>query len=407
MIRWRHVFVLLMLFVDWNNNYFLMIIDFSNVSNEKMRVKDGYICTSNGEECLNYIYLKSFLIYVLTICKIYITLLNVIDNHFQLGGHMIRTKNMLILCIMLLMVIIAGCGKEEKKENDTSVKAKDSYSIKHAMGETTVNGTPKKVVVLTNEGAEALLAVGVTPVGTTKPRAGDEWYPHLAKELKDTKVVGTERDINLEAVMKLKPDLIIGNKMRHEKIYEQLNEIAPTVYAETLRGDWKENFTLYTKAVNKEKEGQKALEDYKKRIKGIQEKLGDKLNSKVSIIRFVPGDVRIYQKNSFSGVVLNDIGFKRPPLQDKDEFAIKGITKEQIPNMDGDYLFYFTSDKDADKNNEGTTLAKEWTEDPLFKQLQASKDNKVFQVDEVIWNTAGGIKAANLMLDDIEKYFLK
>lgn len=52
------------------------------------------------------------------------------------------------------------------------------------MGETTVNGTPKRVVVLTNEGAEALLSVGVTPVGTTKPRAGDEWYPHLAKELK-------------------------------------------------------------------------------------------------------------------------------------------------------------------------------------------------------------------------------
>ena len=41
--------------------------------------------------------------------------------------------------------------------------------------------------------------------------------------------------------------------------------------------------------------------------------------------------------------------------------------------MDGDYIFYFTSDKDADKNDEGNTLAKEWTEDPLFKQLQASK----------------------------------
>lgn len=210
---------------------------------------------------------------------------------------MTRTKNIFILCVMLLMVVIAGCGKEEeKKDKDTLVKAKDSYSIKHAMGETTVNGTPKRVVVLTNEGAEALLSVGVTPVGTTKPRAGDEWYPHLAKELKNTKVVGTERDINLEAVMKLQPDLIIGNKMRHEKIYEQLKEIAPTVYAETLRGDWKENFTLYTKAVNKEKEGQNALNDYKKRIAGIKEKLGDKVNSKVSIIRFVPGDVRIYQK---------------------------------------------------------------------------------------------------------------
>ena len=59
-------------------------------------------------------------------------------------------------------------------------------------------------------------------------------------------------------------------------------------------------------------------------------------------------------------------------------FAIKGITKEQIPNMNGDYLFYFTSDKDADKNNEGNSLAKEWTEDPLFKQLQASKNNKKY-----------------------------
>ncbi|MBO1580065.1 MULTISPECIES: ABC transporter substrate-binding protein [Bacillus] len=320
---------------------------------------------------------------------------------------MIQTKNIFILCIVMLMVMIAGCGKEEKKETNAAAKGTDSYVIKHAMGETTIKGTPKRVVVLTNEGAEALLAVGVTPVGSTKPRAGDEWYPHLAKELKDTKVVGTERDVNLEAIMKLKPDLIIGNKMRHEKVYEQLKEIAPTVYAETLRGDWKENFALYTKAVNKEKEGQKALADYKKRIEGIKEKLGDKVSSKVSIIRFVPGDVRIYQKNSFSGVVLNDIGFKRPPLQDKDDFAIKGVTKEQIPNMDGDYLFYFTSDKNADKNNEGNTIAKEWTEDPLFKQLQASKNNKVFEVDEVIWNTAGGIKAANLMLDDIEKYFLK
>ncbi|KEK25122.1 ABC transporter substrate-binding protein [Bacillus gaemokensis] len=320
---------------------------------------------------------------------------------------MTRTKHMFMLCIVLLMVMVAGCDKEEKKETNTAAKGKGSYVIKHAMGETTIKDTPKKVVVLTNEGAEALLAVGITPVGSTKPRASDEWYPHLAKELKNTKVVGTERDINLEAIMKLKPDLIIGNKMRHEKVYEQLKEIAPTVYAETLRGDWKENFTLYTKAVNKEKEGQKALDDHKKRIEGLKEKLGDKLASKVSIIRFVPGDVRIYQKNSFSGAVLQDIGFKRPPLQDKDGFAIKGITKEQIPNMDGDYLFYFTSDKDADKNNEGNTIAKEWTEDPLFKQLQASKDNKVFNVDEVIWNTAGGIKAANLMLDDIEKYFLK
>ena len=75
--------------------------------------------------------------------------------------------------------------------------------------------------------------------------------------------------------------------------------------------------------------------------------------------------------------------------------------------MDGDYLFYFTSDKDADKNNEGNSLAKEWTERYSLSNYRLLKITK-FQVDEVIWNTAGGIKShANLMLDDIEKYFLK
>ena len=45
--------------------------------------------------------------------------------------------------------------------------------------------------------------------------------------------------------------------MRHEKVYEQLKAIAPTVFSETLRGEWKDNFKFYAKALNKEKEGQK------------------------------------------------------------------------------------------------------------------------------------------------------
>ncbi len=59
---------------------------------------------------------------------------------------MIHTKKLIMFCIMILMVVIAGCSKEEKKENDISAKAKDSYTVKHAMGETTVNGTPKKLL---------------------------------------------------------------------------------------------------------------------------------------------------------------------------------------------------------------------------------------------------------------------
>ena len=40
----------------------------------------------------------------------------------------------------------------------------------------------------------------------------------------------------------------------------------------------------------------------------------------------------------------------------------------------------------------------------MFKSLNAVKNGKAYRVDDAIWNTAGGVKAANLMLDDIENF---
>lgn len=287
---------------------------------------------------------------------------------------------------------------------DATNETSETYTIEHAMGTETIEGTPERIVVLTNHGTEALLSLGIKPVGAVQSWTGDPWYDHIADKMKDVQVVGTESNVNVEAILKLKPDLIIGNKMRQEKIYEQLSAIAPTVFEETLRGDWKVNFELIAKAVNKEEKGKQVLADYEQRIKNIQEAAGDKLKQEVSIVRFMAGDVRIYQKDSFSGIILEDIGFARPPSQDVNAFAEKGVSKERIPEMDGDILFYFTYEKGDGK---ASALEEEWINDPLFQNLEVAKAGKVYKVDDAIWNTAGGVIAANLMLDDIEKYFLR
>ncbi|MED3855592.1 iron siderophore-binding protein, partial [Priestia megaterium] len=41
-----------------------------------------------------------------------------------------------------------------------------------AMGKTEIPKTPKRVVVLTNEGTEALLAMGIKPVGAVQSWLG-------------------------------------------------------------------------------------------------------------------------------------------------------------------------------------------------------------------------------------------
>ncbi|MDQ0216154.1 iron complex transport system substrate-binding protein [Oikeobacillus pervagus] len=326
------------------------------------------------------------------------------------------SKATLAFVAALFLLVMAACGNNDtsKKEEATKEKPKEeqAYTIKHAMGETPIPKTPKRIVILTNEGIEALLAMGVKPVGAVEAFSGDPWYDHLSDQLKGVEVVGTEQEVNVEKIAALQPDLIIGNKIRQEAIYDKLNKIAPTVFAETLRGDWQENLQLYAKAINKENKGKEVLDNYNKHVEDVKQKLGDKTNQTISMVRFMPGRTRIYYTDSFSGVIFDQLGFKRPENQEKlfenpgklGKLAVE-VDKELIPEMDGDILFYFTYAPKDDKS--GLELEKEWTNDPLWKNLNAVKNEKVYKVDDVIWNTAGGVIAANEMLDQLEEMLAK
>lgn len=322
---------------------------------------------------------------------------------------MSKTSSRLLIFLLSLALLLAGCGGQqntqpaqpEQPKADASAPAGDVRVIEHAMGKTEVKGTPERVVILTNEGTEALLALGVKPVGAVKSFTGNPWYDHVKAELDGVEIVGLESELNLEAIAKLKPDLIIGNKMRQEKQYPQLSAIAPTVFSETLRGDWKENFKLYSKAVNKEDKGKEVLTAFDARIDTFKETFKDKLGLKVSVVRFMPGKTRIYFKDTFTGVIFNQIGLARPDSQNKEEFADE-LTKERIKEMDGDIMFYFTYEKGDGKGNQ---TEQEWVNDPLFQSLEVVKNKKAFKVNDVIWNTAGGVKAANLMLDELTKFY--
>jgi iron complex transport system substrate-binding protein len=328
------------------------------------------------------------------------------------------TRIPLLLILSAILLIVSGCGSTPKETTPAatiapapaapspsataSPKAETPRVIKHAMGEETLTSTPKRVVILTNEGTEALLAVGIKPVGAVKSWFGEPWYDHIKDGMTGVTVLGDESQPNIELIASLKPDLIIGNKVRQAKIYDQLKSIAPTIFSAELSGDWKINFKLYTEAVNKKEEGEKAMAAYETRVADVKAKLGTKAATKISLVRFSAAEVRIYQKQTFAGVLLSQLGFARPASQDKDGF-IEKMTKETIPSMDGDVLFYFVTENTG--KTDAANVADNWLKDPLFKNLNVSKTNKVVKVDDVVWNSAGGYKAANLLLDEIIKYF--
>lgn len=325
-----------------------------------------------------------------------------------------KNKVWLVMLSLALAVMLAACGNNAGSGNaDNGATGENGgnaqgdagpYEVVHAMGTTTIESTPLKVVILTNEGTEALLALGVKPVGAVKSWTGDPWYPHIKDEMEGVTVVGEESQPNIELIAGLQPDLIIGNKMRQEKVYEQLKAIAPTVFAEDLRGEWQNNFKLYAEALNKKAEGDALLADFDGRISDFKEKAGDKLNETVSVVRFMAGKTRVYHHNTFSGIIFEKIGIARNEMTKNtpEDTFVDEITKERLPEADADRIFYFTyetGDGGANKTEE------EWTADQLWKNLGAVKSGQAYKVDDAIWNTAGGIKAANLMLDELYEIY--
>lgn len=58
------------------------------------------------------------------------------------------------------------------------------------------------------------------------------------------------------------------------------------------------------------------------------------------------------------------------------------------------------------KSEAGQQVQSEWTEDPLWQNLEAVQEGKAYEVSDTIWNTAGGVIAANIMLDDLREKLL-
>ncbi|KIL36236.1 ABC transporter substrate-binding protein [Cohnella kolymensis] len=316
------------------------------------------------------------------------------------------SKRSLLLGLIFVCVVslsLTGCGKKEAPAAGIAPDNDETRTVEHAMGKTEIKGKPQKVVILTNEGTEALLALGVKPVGAVKSWTGDPWYDHIAADMKGVTELGEESQPNIELIAGLQPDLIIGNKMRQEKIYEQLQAIAPTVMSADLRGNWKTNFKLYAEALGLTAEGDQQLAAFDSRIDNFKSKAGEKLKETVSVVRFMDGKTRVYHTNTFTGIIFDEIGLARNDMTKnaKDTF-VDEITKERLPEADADRLFYFTYETGDGK---ASNTEQEWTGDPLWKNLTAVKNGKAYKVDDVIWNTAGGIKAANLLLDELYQIY--
>jgi iron complex transport system substrate-binding protein len=214
----------------------------------------------------------------------------------------------------------------------------------------------------------------------------------------DVVSVGDLTAPSLEKILALEPDLIVSAKIRHEAIYEQLSEIAPTIMSETTGATFKENIELLAQAVGEEELAAEKLGAYEAAAAEVGAAINSKAgNPTISITRFLDGPTRLYLKDSFSGIVLDDAGLARPEPQDTTGFALE-ISEENIKQADADTIFVTIY---ADEAGNAAKTKAAFEANPLWEPLAP----KVTEVDDTTWMTAVSIQGAYYILTDLAEAF--
>ncbi|MGY1592988.1 ABC transporter substrate-binding protein [Geodermatophilus sp. SYSU D00708] len=294
---------------------------------------------------------------------------------------------------------LAGCGADDEGTTEAAPTA-ETRSVEHALGTTEIEGTPERVVVLDTGELDAVLALGLTPVGAVRTDVSDALPAYIEDAGADPAEianVGTIAEPDLEAIAALEPDLILSNAVRHTDVYEQLSAIAPTVFAESIGESWQENLLLDAEALGRTEQAEQLLAAHTDRAAEVGALFGDPVATEVSIVRFLDGTaVRLYGEGSFIGAVLADVGFARPEAQRTAETFVE-VSPEEIASADADLVF------SAAYGEDGRTAAAQVTAGGLWQGMSAVQQGRAFEVDDDRWFLAIGPLGARLVLDDLER----
>jgi iron complex transport system substrate-binding protein len=314
----------------------------------------------------------------------------------------------LFLLTTLTFVIVTGCNnyssQKSQVSNNNSVKS-ECKVIKHEFGEACVPLNPQRIIALDETMMEILLALDLQPVAAPEPPLTGSKRQKFTNKFKEIETLGKVAQPNLEKIVQLKPDLIVGFSFGVEQNYKSLSTIAPTVGIDYVQAGWKDALVRVGEITSKSKQAQQLLDEYQQRVQALHRKLKDKDNFKtVTISRFyAPGGTPEFRnKFSFPVSILSELGLSIPEKQSQinttSDYPYVSVSLERIDLLDADILFT-ALDAKAEESFQ------KYQDSPLWQKLNVVQNNQVYTVDSSYW-IFGNILSANAILDDLEKYLL-
>jgi ABC-type Fe3+-citrate transport system substrate-binding protein len=274
---------------------------------------------------------------------------------------------------------------------------KPTRTVKHDLGSTTVTGTPTKVVALEYSFVDALVAVGMSPVGVADDNQPKRIIPALRDKVGTYKSVGLRATPNIQVITALKPDLIVADSGRHKAIYAQLSKIAPTIAFASLNGNYQQvlDSEMSTAiALNKCDEMKKRLTEHATTMADLKAKASGNESRKALFVRASDKGFTGFPPKGYTPGVLSAIGIPSS-LPDSGSDASVSMTLETLVANKPDIMFIAP--------NEGPTLRDTWAKSPLWKQIPAVKNNATYDVDPNEWSRSRGLIASEVVAQEAVK----
>lgn len=241
-------------------------------------------------------------------------------------------------------------------------------TIAHKHGKTEILAAPERVVTVGYNDHDAVLALGVTPVGVRDWFGNQPFatWPWARDELGDAQpVVLGSRELNFEQIAGLQPDLIIAIfSGLTDQEYATLSRIAPTVAQSGEYVDfgvpWQAQTRMIAHALGREEQGEDLVAEVEARFARAREEHPE-FQGATGVVGLLGGqvsDYHVYGLQDLRARFLTSLGFELPPriaeLASDKFFA--PISREQLSLVDAEVLVWIVNSSAVRKATEDAAL---------------------------------------------------
>ncbi|NEQ48303.1 MAG: iron-siderophore ABC transporter substrate-binding protein [Leptolyngbya sp. SIOISBB] len=324
-----------------------------------------------------------------------------------------------ILLAALTLVGTWAC-RERSPELTAQQTLGDCRLIAHDAGETEICQQPERVVALSMHMLDLLLALEQQPIGyapidpLTIERFDqpEQQIPYLGDYVTGQLVnAGSRSEPSLETLVRLRPDVILGETGFHQKAYSQLAQIAPTLlFGGALRDQWQRSLLPIAKALNRPEQADQVITAHRQRLAKTRVALAEVVRTLPRClllgIRDLKQPIQIRTGSDFAGGLLQDVGFTlvAPSIAVRAAGEMT-VSLEAIPQLASDWVIVQAWSTDT-SNSPLKTVRRQWQQSPVLQAMAASRAGRVYFVDYQLWSISRGPMAAGLVLQQLEVLLL-